>query len=78
MIMTVKLMGILDKTRDLCETPVTTYYGIPEISKIQKEISSELKNGPLSQAKLDEFSQRLAACGGVRQAVCLPDAVLNL
>jgi hypothetical protein len=29
MIMTVKLMGILDKTRDLCETPVTTYYGIP-------------------------------------------------
>jgi len=48
-----------------------------EISEIQKELSRELKNGPLPQAKLDEFSQRLAACEGVNQAVSLPGAVLN-
>jgi hypothetical protein len=160
LIKSTKHTGILDKTRELGETPVTTYYGIPvslaafglwgaliigsvglnlkfsaeanetlkiasraptgeamlnalekcraqlgsssindpfmaadfvrhggsdrdsvlsviEISEIQKELSRELKNGPLPQAKLDEFSQRLSACGGLRQAVCLPDAVLN-
>ena len=49
---------------------------IVTVSEIRDELSNALNAGPISDAQLQEYRIRLAACGTV-QTVCGPVALLN-